>query len=167
MLLRAPASRPGPVVAVIAMVVLALIDLAAAYATKEAVTRRSPAWAAGGVVLFVLLFFVYASSLQYAELALVTLGWVVVLQVGVLLLDRFRYGNALSADKWVAVAVILAAQAYLLMPRPRSPPPSPSASPSGSTPGVGPGPVLRRELRPTRRRDPPRRVGRPGRWRHG
>src|SRR4051812_24993442 len=95
MLLRAPASWPEPVVAVVAMVVLALVDLAAAYAAKEAVTRRSPSWAAGGVVLFVLLFYVYASSLQYVELALVTLGWVVVLQVGVLLLDRFRYGQAL------------------------------------------------------------------------
>ena len=127
MLLRAPASWPEPVVAVVAMVVLAVVDLAAAYATKEAVVRRSPVWATGGVVLFVLLFYVYASSLQYAELALVTLGWVVVLQVGVLLLDRFRYGQALSADKWVAVVVILAAQGYLLMP-------SPSASPSPSGP---------------------------------
>jgi hypothetical protein len=130
MLLRAPATWPEPVVAVVAMLVLAVVDLAAAYATKEAVVRRSPAWATGGVVLFVLLFYVYASSLQYAELALVTLGWVVVLQVGVLLLDRFRYGQALSADKWVAVVVILAAQGYLLMPSPSA---SPSASASAST----------------------------------
>ena len=115
MLLRAPASWPTPVVAAVAMLLLAVVDLAGAYATKEAVVRRSPPWAVAGVALFVLLFYVYASSLQYAELALVTLGWVVALQVGVLLLDQFRYGNALSADKWVAVAVILAAQAYLLL----------------------------------------------------
>jgi hypothetical protein len=130
MLLRAPASWPEPVIAVVAMVVLAVVDLGAAYATKEAVVRRSPSWAAGGAVLFVLLFYIYASSLQYAELALVTLGWVVVLQVGVLLLDRFRYGQTLSADKWVAVVVILAAQGYLLMPSPgRSASTPPSASP--------------------------------------
>jgi hypothetical protein len=97
------------------MLLLAVVDLGAAYATKEAVVRRSLPWAVAGVALFVLLFYVYASSLQYAELALVTLGWVVALQVGVLLLDQFRYGNLLSADKWVAVAVILAAQAYLLL----------------------------------------------------
>ena len=115
MLLRAPASWPTPVVAAVAMLLLAVVDLAGAYATKEAVVRRSLPWAVAGVALFVLLFYVYASSLQYAELALVTLGWVVALQVGVLLLDQFRYGNALSADKWVAVAVILAAQAYLLL----------------------------------------------------
>jgi hypothetical protein len=115
MLLRAPASWPTPLVAVVAMLLLAVVDLGGAYAAKEAVLRRSPSWAAAGVALFMLLFYVYASSLQYAELALVTLGWVVALQVGVVLLDQFRYGNALSADKWVAVAVILAAQAYLLL----------------------------------------------------
>ena len=115
MLLRAPASWPTPVVAAVAMLLLAAVDLAGAYAAKEAVVRRSLPWGAAGIALFVLLFYVYASSLQYAELALVTLGWVVVLQVGVLLLDHLRYGSALSADKWVAVAVILAAQAYLLL----------------------------------------------------
>ena len=41
MLLRAPASWPGPVVAVVAMLLLAPIDLAAAYVAKEAVARRS------------------------------------------------------------------------------------------------------------------------------
>jgi hypothetical protein len=115
MLLRAPASWPTPVVAAVAMLLLAAVDLAGAYVAKEAVVRRSLPWAVAGIALFVLLFYVYASSLQYAELALVTLGWVVVLQVGVLVLDHVRYGNALSADKWVAVAVILAAQAYLLL----------------------------------------------------
>jgi hypothetical protein len=115
MLLRAPATWPIPVVAAVAMLLLAAVDVGGAYAAKEAVVRRSPAWAAAGVGLFLLLFYLYASSLQYAELALVTLGWVVALQVGVVLLDQFKYGNALSADKWVAVAVILAAQAYLLL----------------------------------------------------
>lgn len=115
MLLRAPAGWPQPVVAVVAMIVLAAVDLTASWATKEAVLRRSVPWAALGVILFVLLFYVYASSLQYAELALVTLGWVVVLQVGVLLLDRYRYGQTFGPDKWAAVAVIIAAQAYLLV----------------------------------------------------
>src|SRR4051795_10922810 len=115
MLLRAPASWSTPVVAAVAMLLLAVVDLAGAYATKEAVVRRSLPWAVAGVALFVLLFYVYASSLQYAELALVTLGWVVALQVGVLLLDRYRYGQQLGLDKWVAVGVIIMAQAYLLV----------------------------------------------------
>src|SRR3712207_7160095 len=71
MLLRAPASWPTALVAAVAMLLLAVVDLGAAYATKEAVVRRSLPWAVAGVALFVLLFYVYASSLQYAELALV------------------------------------------------------------------------------------------------
>jgi hypothetical protein len=114
MLIRAPERWPQPLVAVVAMVLLAVLDLLGAFAAKEAVLRRSPGYAALGAVLFVLLFYVYACSLQYAELALVTFGWIVVLQVGVLVLDRLRYGVQLPVGKWVAVLVILMAQGYLL-----------------------------------------------------
>ena len=62
-----------------------------------------------------MLFWVYASSLQYAELALVTMGWIVMLQVGLVVLDRVRYGVELPPGKWVAIVVLLAAQAYLLL----------------------------------------------------
>ena len=123
MLIRVPDSWPQPLVAVLAMVVLAVVDLASAVAAKEAVTRRSLPMAAVGLALYVVLFWVYSSSLRYAELGPVTLGWVVVLQVGVLLLDRFRYGVELTRGQWVAVAVLIAAQAYLLLAPALSPPP--------------------------------------------
>jgi len=114
-LIRVPDSWPQPFVAGLAMLVLAVVDLASAVAAKEAVARRSPALAGAGLGLYVLLFWVYTSSLRYADLAPVTLGWIVVLQVGVLLLDRFRYGATLTGRQWVAVGVLLAAQAYLLL----------------------------------------------------
>jgi hypothetical protein len=115
MLIRAPESWPHALVAIVAMVVLAGLDLGGAFAAKEAVARRSSLLAAVGILLFVGLFWVYASSLQYADLAPVTLGWVVLLQVGVLLLDRYRYDAQLPVGKWVAVVVIIAAQAYLVL----------------------------------------------------
>jgi hypothetical protein len=115
MLIRVPSSWPHGLVAVLAMLVLAALDLAGAFAAKEAVARRSVPFAAAGVVLFVVLFWVYASSLRYADLAPVTFGWIVVLQVGVLLLDRLRYQTPISRGQWVAVAVLIAAQAYLLV----------------------------------------------------
>jgi len=114
MLIRAPESWPQPLVAVVAMLALAALDLGGAVVAKEAVLRRSPLLVGAGVAIFVMLFWVYASSLQYAELAPVTFGWVVLLQVGVLLLDRYRYATHLPAGTWVAVTVILLAQAYLL-----------------------------------------------------
>jgi hypothetical protein len=113
-LIRLPDTWPGPVVAAVAMLALAALDLGGSFAAKEAVERHSPQIGLLACALFVLLFWVYASSLQYAELALVTLGWVVILQVGVIMLDRLRYGSDLSLGKWLAMGVILTAQAYLL-----------------------------------------------------
>jgi hypothetical protein len=114
-LLRAPDSWPQPVVAVVAMVILAVLDLGGAIAAKEAVERRSYALAIAGAALYLLLFWVYASSLKVAELGPVTFGWIVVLQIGVVLVDRFHYGTTMPTGKWVAVAVLVVAQAYLLL----------------------------------------------------
>jgi hypothetical protein len=115
MLLRAPEGWPQPVVAVVAMVLLAVLDLAGAMAAKEAVERRSVVLALAGAGIFVLVFWVYLSSLEVAELSAVTFGWIVILQVGVVLLDRFRYGVMPAPGAWLAIAILLAAQAYLIL----------------------------------------------------
>ena len=148
MLIRVPDSWPQPVVAILAMALLAVLDLAGAVAAKEAVERRSPAMAALGVLLFVLLFWIFASSLQVSELAPVTFGWVVILQVGVVLLDRFKYGVTMPTSKWVAVAVLLVAQAYLLLgptkEAPAAPPVSAGTPATASAAGTAAGsPVAR------------------------
>lgn len=72
-------------------------------------------WFAAGIVAFGVLFTVYAVSLKTAELSLVTIGWVVFLQVGLVLYERFRYGANLPAGNWAAIAVILALQACLVL----------------------------------------------------
>jgi hypothetical protein len=115
MLLRAPEGWPQPVVAAIAMVLLAVLDLAGALAAKEAVERRSMGLALTGAGLFLAVFWVYISSLEVAELSAVTFGWVVILQVGVVLLDRFRYGVIPAPGAWLAIVILLAAQAYLIL----------------------------------------------------
>ncbi|MEO7069341.1 MAG: hypothetical protein ABI131_02495 [Nostocoides sp.] len=115
-LIRVPSSWPFAVTAVAAMVSLAALDLVGAYAAKEWSRRGTPLMLAVGVASFLVLFWVYASALQYAELAIVTLGWIVLLQVGLLLIDRLYYGIHLAPTKWAAIVVILAAQAYLLLP---------------------------------------------------
>jgi hypothetical protein len=121
MLIRFPEAWPHWFAALVAMIVLAGLDLGGAYAAKEAVARRSIGYAALGVALFVVLFWVFASSLQYADLTPVTVGWIVVLQVGVIMLDRYRYGVDLPRGHWVAIAIIIAAQAYLLVGLPGAP----------------------------------------------
>jgi hypothetical protein len=99
----------------VAMVLLAALDLGGSFAAKEAVDRRSVGLALTGAALFLAVFWVYISSLEVAELSAVTFGWIVILQVGVVLLDRFRYGVLMAPGAWLAIAVLLAAQAYLVL----------------------------------------------------
>ncbi|GAA2740573.1 hypothetical protein GCM10009868_03290 [Terrabacter aerolatus] len=128
-LIKAPEAWPVPVVATVAMVCLAGLDLAGAIFAKEWAVNGSVRALVLGVGAFLVLFWVYASSLRYAELALVTMGWVVMLQVGLVLVDRWRYGVELPTGKWVAIAVVLAAQAYLVL--------APSAAEAGAAAGAG------------------------------
>ncbi len=124
-LLRAPDGWPVPVVATVAMVCLAGLDLAGALLAKEWAVHGGIRALVLGAGTFLVLFWVYASSLKYAELSLVTMGWVVMLQVGLVLIDTWRYGVALPPGKWVAIGVVLVAQAYLVL--------GPSATAAGAT----------------------------------
>jgi hypothetical protein len=114
-LIKAPEAWPVPVVATLAMVLLAALDLVGALFAKEWADNGNIRALVLGAGAFVVLFWVYASSLRYAELALVTMGWVVMLQVGLVLIDRWRYGVELPAGKWVAIGVVLVAQGYLVL----------------------------------------------------
>jgi hypothetical protein len=114
-LLRFPASWPPPLVAGVCMLVLAALDFAGAIAAAEWVAHRSATMMVVGVLAFAVLFWFCASALQYAELAVVTFGWIVFLQIGIVLLDRFRYEVHLPIGKLIAVVIIIAAQAYLML----------------------------------------------------
>lgn len=114
-LIKLPTSWPLPVVATLCMAALAGLDLIGAYAAKEWAEKQNTVALGLGALSFLVLFWVYASSLQYAELAVVTMGWIVLLQVGILLIDRFHFGTTLPTGKLVAVVIILTAQGYLVL----------------------------------------------------
>ena len=110
-----PAAWRFSLVSFAAMVALAGLDVLGSVLAKEWAERQRGVWFLAGLATFGVLFAVYAASLRVAELSAVTFGWIVLLQVGVLLLDRFRYGVALPPAKWLAIAVILALQPYLVL----------------------------------------------------
>ncbi len=114
-MLKLPQQWPLVVNATIAMAALAMLDLVGAYAAKEWMLRRGAGMFALGLVAMVLLFWVYASALQFADLAIVTLGWIVLLQVGILVMEAVKYGVHYPAKTWAVVAVIMAAQGYLVL----------------------------------------------------
>ena len=105
----------SPLLLVGAMLVLAALDFLGAVLAKEWATERNHWLFAGGLVAFGALFAVYAVSLRLAELSTVTFGWIVALQVGLLLLERVRYEVVLPSGKWAAIVGILALQAYLIL----------------------------------------------------
>jgi hypothetical protein len=98
-----------------AMLALAGLDFLGAIFAKEWAEHQHAGIFLAGLLCFGMLFAVYAASLKVADLAIVTFGWIVFLQVGLLLLDRLRYGVALGTGKWAAVVAILVLQAYLIL----------------------------------------------------
>lgn len=98
-----------------AMLALAGLDFVGTIFAKEWVERQHPTYFVAGLLAFGVLFGVYAASLKVAELSTVTFGWIVVLQVGILILERVRYGVDLPSGKWAAIVAILALQAYLIL----------------------------------------------------
>lgn len=110
-------ARPlsGPVLIVAVMVGLALLDFTSSVLAKEWTLDRNPLLLVGGATLSLALFSLYVYGLQLAELSTVTFGWIVGLQVGILVVERVRYGVELPAGKWIAIVGILILQAYLIL----------------------------------------------------
>ncbi len=113
-LLRMPDQWPKPVVAIAAMLVLAGLDIAGALLARRWSSGGSVVWFAAGVACFALLFWVYGSSLRYAELVPVTFGWIVALQVGLMIIERVRTSRPVSTGHWLAALAIVALEGYLL-----------------------------------------------------
>ncbi len=113
--LSVPAGWRFYLISLAAMVALAGLDMLGALLAKEWAERHHGAWFLAGLLTFGVLFAVYAASLRVAELSVVTFGWIVILQVGLLLFDRFRYGVVFPPAKWLAIALILALQADLVL----------------------------------------------------
>jgi hypothetical protein len=97
------------------MVVLAALDFAGTVLAKEWTIHRAPWQLVAGAGSFVALFVVLALGLCYAEMSIIILGWIVVLQTGVILIDRSRYGTSITTGGWVAIALILVLQGYLVL----------------------------------------------------
>ena len=74
------------------MISLAGLDFLGAVFAKEWAASRSHWLFVAGLLTFAVLFGVYAISLEVAELSTVTFGWIILLQVGLLLFGVFATG---------------------------------------------------------------------------
>ncbi len=110
-----PSSWHFYVISLAAMLALAGLDFTGAVFAKAWVEDRQITWFLAGLLAFGVLFVVYAHSLRFAELSIVTFGWIVFLQVGLLVYERVRYDVELPPAKWAAIVVIMLLQAYLIL----------------------------------------------------
>jgi hypothetical protein len=97
------------------MLLLAGLDFTGTLLAKEWTVHREPWQLAAGASAFLALFVALVCGLRYAEMSLLTLGWIVTLQVALILVDRSRYGIHLSIGGWFAVVTILVLQTYLVL----------------------------------------------------
>ena len=100
--------------AVMTMGVLAALDLIGALVARRYAEQRSLIVLALGAATFAALFVVYAHGLRYADLTTVTFGWVALLQIGVVVLDRSG-GQGVPPIKVMAMVGIVALEGVLLM----------------------------------------------------
>lgn len=119
--LAIPSSWRFPLLTLGAVFALAGLDLIAAVFAKEWAQRGHTFLLAGGLISFAVLFVVYARILEVAELSVVTLGWFVVLQVMIVIVDKWIYGVSMPWPKWVAVIAIMVLQMYIIL-GPSNPP---------------------------------------------
>lgn len=98
-----------------AIIALAGLDLLGAFFAAEWAAHRSIVSLLAGLGTFLALFLVYATTLRVADIVVVTFGWIVILQAGVVLLAVLRYGTHYSLDVWGVLLVLLGAQTYLIV----------------------------------------------------
>jgi FtsH-binding integral membrane protein len=114
-MLALPPGLPLPAILLVTAVALAVLDMGGAIAAKNWAMSHSNVWFVAGLAFFAVLFWIYGSALQYAELSVVTMGWIVMLQVGLLVVDRVQYDVAITPGQWLAIGGVLALQGYLVV----------------------------------------------------
>jgi hypothetical protein len=100
---------------------VATLDLIAFVLAKEWTEGRG-AWLFWlGLAVNTAIFALFARSLGILDPVAVSFGWIALFQLGVVLIDRFRYGVALGAGRVAAVSVMVLLEAYLILGGPRTP----------------------------------------------
>jgi hypothetical protein len=94
---------------------LAGFDFVAAVLAREWTEHRQPWQLVGSAAGFLGVFGLFVVGLRYTELTVLTFGWIVLLETGVVMIDWARYGVAMTPGRWGAVIGILALQSYLVL----------------------------------------------------
>jgi hypothetical protein len=107
-------SLGGTVIVIGLTLALAGVDVAESILAKEWSIRRSPWLLVAGIVASALVFVLFVLAIGYTEMSTVTIGWIVLLQVGLMVTETVRYDVSHSTDRWLAMGAIVCLLAYLV-----------------------------------------------------
>lgn len=115
-MLSVPVNSLGATLTIVGLtVVLASLDVVESVLAKEWSIRRSPWLLIAGLTASVLLFVVFVVAIRFTEMSTVTIGWVVMMQVGLMVTESVRYGVSHPTDRWVAMGAIICLLGYLVV----------------------------------------------------
>jgi hypothetical protein len=111
LIMRLPAAAVLPVM----VLLLAGIDLLSGVVAKSWVASHSGWLMFAGCAMYLVMFWGYSATLRFGELSTITIGWVVLVTVGNMALDKFRYQVNFPTSRWLVALLVVALLAYLLM----------------------------------------------------
>lgn len=88
---------------------LAGLDVAATVAIKQAVVRRDPIFMVVGIGCMIAVAGVLALAIEATELTVIALGWIILFQVLIVVVDRLMYGVHPGTVQMIALVVALIA----------------------------------------------------------
>ena len=97
------------------VVLLAGIDLVSGVLAKSWAATNSGWLMLAGGAMYLVMFWGYGVSLRFGELSTITIGWVVIVTIGNMALDRFRYQVNFPTSKWLVAILIVALLVYLMV----------------------------------------------------
>jgi hypothetical protein len=95
------------------VVLLAGIDIVSGVVAKGWAGTHSRWLLIGGCALYLIMFWIYGVTLRFGELSTVTIGWVVLVTVTNMALDRFVYQLHFSTSRWLAAGAAVVLLTYL------------------------------------------------------
>jgi hypothetical protein len=108
---------PSAAVLPITIVLLGVIDIVSGVVAKGWAGSNSRWLLVGGCAMYVVMFWLHGLSLRVGQLSTITIGWVVMVTVANMTLDRFVYRVQFPIGKWLAAAAAVLLLVYLFAGR--------------------------------------------------
>ena len=95
-------------------IVLAGLDIVESVLAKEWSVRRDHWLLLAGIATSFALFALFVVAIRFTEMSTVTIGWIVLMQGGLMITERVRYGIHHATGTWLAIGAMVVLQVYVI-----------------------------------------------------